>query len=137
MALSFLVDTSVLTRLADPSIRDAVRGPLASGQAGRCSITDLELGFSARNADEWDRIQAATAAFGVVEVTAGDFARARPMQRALAAAGLKGRKVPDLLIAAAAERTGRTVLHYDRDFELIATITGQAQAWVVPPGTID
>ena len=34
--------------------------------------------------------------------------------------------VPDLLIAAAAELSGLTVLHVDKDFELIAEITGQA-----------
>ncbi|HEY0806728.1 MAG TPA: PIN domain-containing protein [Pseudonocardiaceae bacterium] len=50
---------------------------------------------------------------------------------------MRGRKLPDLLIAAAAERRGLTVLHYDRDFELIADVTGQQHEWVVLRGTID
>ncbi len=33
--------------------------------------------------------------------------------------------VPDLLIAAVAELTGCTVLHLDKDFDLIAGVTGQ------------
>lgn len=33
--------------------------------------------------------------------------------------------VPDLIIAATAELAGLTVLHLDKDFELIAEITGQ------------
>ena len=33
--------------------------------------------------------------------------------------------VPDLLIAAVAERSGLTVLHLDKDFDLIADVTGQ------------
>ena len=33
--------------------------------------------------------------------------------------------VPDLLLAAIAEVAGLTVLHVDKDFELIAEITGQ------------
>jgi predicted nucleic acid-binding protein len=33
--------------------------------------------------------------------------------------------IPDLLIAAAAELAGLTVLHVDKDFEIIAAITGQ------------
>nr|WP_276578139.1 PIN domain-containing protein [Nocardiopsis dassonvillei] len=33
--------------------------------------------------------------------------------------------IPDLLIAAVAERAGLTLLHLDKDFELIAEITGQ------------
>lgn len=33
--------------------------------------------------------------------------------------------IPDLIIAAAAELAGLTVLHLDKDFELIADVTGQ------------
>ncbi|MBV9026109.1 MAG: PIN domain-containing protein, partial [Streptomycetaceae bacterium] len=43
----------------------------------------------------------------------------------------------DLLIAATAERHQATVLHYDGDFDMIASITGQPTQWVVPPGTAD
>jgi predicted nucleic acid-binding protein len=34
--------------------------------------------------------------------------------------------VPDVLIAAVAERAGLTVLHLDKDFDLISELTGQA-----------
>ena len=44
--------------------------------------------------------------------------------------------IPDLVIAAAAESADLTVLHYDRDFELIAEVTGQATDWVVPRGSL-
>ena len=44
--------------------------------------------------------------------------------------------LPDLLIAAVAERERVTVLHYDGDYELITQITGQPVQWVVPPGTV-
>jgi len=40
-------------------------------------------------------------------------------------------------LAAAAEVEQLSVLHYDADFELIATITGQPTEWVVPRGSID
>ena len=33
--------------------------------------------------------------------------------------------IPDLIIAAAAELAGLTVLHLDKDFEVIAGMTGQ------------
>jgi predicted nucleic acid-binding protein len=33
--------------------------------------------------------------------------------------------IPDLIIAATAELAGLTVLHLDKDFEIIAEITGQ------------
>ena len=62
---------------------------------------------------------------------------ARALQRLLAAKHQRGRKVPDLLIAAAAEAHDLAVLHYDSDFDLIARVTGQTCDWVVPAGTID
>ncbi len=48
----------------------------------------------------------------------------------------RGASIPDLLIAAVAERAGLSVLHYDRDFDLIASTTGQDVEWVVPPGSV-
>jgi len=44
--------------------------------------------------------------------------------------------LPDLLIAAVAEREHVTVLHYDGDYELIAHVTAQPVKWVVPRGTL-
>jgi len=44
--------------------------------------------------------------------------------------------LPDLLIAAVAERERVTVLHYDSDYELIAQVTVQSVQWVVPSGTV-
>jgi predicted nucleic acid-binding protein len=45
--------------------------------------------------------------------------------------------IPDLLVAATAERHGPTVLHYDDDYDRIAVITGQKAEWIVPRGTAD
>jgi len=137
VALTHLVDTSVLTRLAHGAVRTALEPFAAAGQAARAGISDLEVGFSARNLAEWTRLTGALAAFPLIETEAGHVRRARQVQRLLAGRGLRGRKVPDLLIAAAAEENGLTVLHYDADFELIARVTGQSCVWVVPAGTID
>lgn len=137
MALSHLADTSVLTRLAEPDVRSIVERLMGSSSLARCTVSDLEIGSSARNADEWDTVLRAVRTFTSVDIDPTDVARAGGVQRALAAAGLRGRKVPDLLIAAAAERRGLTLLHYDKDFELIADITGQPHEWVVPRGSID
>jgi predicted nucleic acid-binding protein len=100
-------------------------------------MTDLEIGFSATSGSEWDRLMAAVATFHLIEIEPTHFARARQVQRLLAERGLKGRKVPDLLIAAVGETTSRTVLHYDADFDHIAAVTAQATEWVVTRGTID
>jgi predicted nucleic acid-binding protein len=44
--------------------------------------------------------------------------------------------LPDLLVAACAERAGLTVLHYDADFDRIAAVTDQAMQWVVARGAV-
>jgi len=52
--------------------------------------------------------------------------RAAQVQRLLAERGMhRAPSIPDLLIAAAAELSQRTVLHLDKDFDLIAELTGQ------------
>lgn len=137
MALTHLADTSVLTRLHHRDVRAAVEGKVHAGQVGRAGIGDLEIGYSARNAEEWDRLMAALEVFELVETTADHLRRARQVQRLLAVRRQRGRKVPDLLIAAAAEVRGLVVLHYDTDFDRIAAVTGQACEWVVPAGSID
>lgn len=132
----FLLDTTVLRRLRAPSVAQRIEELDGAGLA-RTTMTDLEVGFSARNAEEWDRLAVALGAFRRVEVDSHHFDRARQVQRRLAAEGLKGRKVPDLLIAAVAEAASLTVLHYDADFDLIASVTGQPTEWVVERGSID
>ena len=137
MVLTHLVDTSVLTRLSHAAVRTALEPLAAGGRVARAGISDLEVGFSARNLGEWTRLAAALAAFPLIETDAAHLRRARQVQRLLAARRLRGRKVPDLLIAAAAEAGGLALLHYDGDFDLIAGVTGQPCEWVVPAGSID
>jgi predicted nucleic acid-binding protein len=132
-----LAETSVLTRLSIAAVRGALQPFIDAVALARCTLTDLELGFSASSASDWDRLQAVLMTLTSVEVTPVVISRAKNVQRMLAARGLKGRKVPDLIIAAAAELAGLTVLHYDHDFELIASVTGQPHEWVVPRGSID
>jgi predicted nucleic acid-binding protein len=76
-------------------------------------------------------------AFELVQTTSEHLHRARHVQRQLASKHQRGRKVPDLLVAAAAEGRNLTVLHYDADFDRIAAVTGQTCQWVVPAGSVD
>ena len=137
MALTHLLDTSVLTRLRKADIRAAIEPKAQLAQLARAGIGDLEIGYSARNDSEWDRLAGALEVFELIETTAEHVVRARQLQRLLASRHQRGRKVPDLLIAAAAEARGLIVLHYDSDFDQIAAVTGQTCEWVVPAGSID
>jgi predicted nucleic acid-binding protein len=42
----------------------------------------------------------------------------------------------DLLIAGAAEAAGVPLVHYDRDYERIAAVSGLDQEWLLPDGTL-
>jgi len=137
VALSYLVDTSVLKRIGQASVRQVVEPLAANGELARPTICDLEVGYSARSGAEWDELRAALDTFASVETTASHVRRALQVQRLLAEQSQRGRKIPDLLVAAAAEDMGMTVLHYDSDFDLIASVTGQGTRWVVQPGQAD
>jgi predicted nucleic acid-binding protein len=137
MALTHVVDTSVLTRLRLSPIREIVEPLANAGFLARAGVSDLEVGFSARSAREWDQLMDALQIFELVETAADDVQRARQVQRLLAARYQRGRKIPDLLIAASAEANGLAVLHYDADFDRIASVTGQRTEWVVAAGSVD
>jgi hypothetical protein len=135
--IRFLADTSVLKRLDRPAVQAVVYPLTHAGELARPSICDLEVGYSARNGAEWDQMVRPLGAFVLVDTTAEHVHRALRVQRLLAEQSQRGRKIPDLLVAAAAEQAGLTVLHYDADFDLIAAVTGQPCQWVVPAGSID
>ena len=137
MALTFLVDTSVIKRLDLADVRRVVEPLAIDGELGRAAICDLEVGYSARTTREWDHLIGALAIFQRIETTATHVRRALQVQRLLCARSQRGRKIPDLLIAAAAEELNVGVLHYDADFDLIASVTGQPCRWVVAAGTVD
>lgn len=137
MAITYIADTSVLTRLAVPSLRQRLEPLVQLGAVGRAAISDLEIGFSARGGEEWDEMTLALEVMALIPITPGHFLRARQVQRLLAEKGLRGRKIPDLLIAAAAEERSLIVFHYDADFDHISYVTGQAAEWIVPRGSID
>jgi hypothetical protein len=92
------------------------------------TVTRLEVGYSARSgADHRTVLHSPPIASMPVEyLTPKIEDRAVEIQSALVARGRhRAPSIPDLLIGAIAELTQLTVLHLDKDFELIAQITGQ------------
>jgi predicted nucleic acid-binding protein len=138
-AAAHLVDNSVLTRTAKAPVAARIEPMIVAGTLATCSMTDLELLFSARNGEE-HRARRDDLALRFIRVALDQ----RTFDRAVEVQGLLAEKaqhraasIPDLIVAAAAERAGLTLLHYDADFELIATVTGQQTEWVVPRGSVD
>jgi predicted nucleic acid-binding protein len=129
---AYVLDTSAITnqRLAPQRLTDV--GRRSSLWLPR--VAWLEIRYSAASVADMARLDAALAGFTIVDVESADFLVAGQLQTALAAAGLKGRKVNDLLVAAVAIRLDAPVLHYDHDFAHIASVEPAfAHEWLTPP----
>lgn len=112
-----------------------LRALTADGALYMTEIVALELLYSARNADDYETRWRDLRVLPWLRLTEAVAARALGLQRELAALGQHRRPIPDLLLAATALEYDATVLHYDRDFELIAESTGLSARWVIAPGT--
>lgn len=134
----YLVDKSALARLSDARVAQRLGPLLESGLVGTCAVVELEVGFSARSAEEYaEVVRDRAAGYEMLPMDDWVWQRALDVQARLAAAGkLRSVPIPDLLIAATAERHRVTVLHYDEDYDRIAAVTGQATEWIVPRGTV-
>lgn len=107
------------------------------GRVATCAIIDLEVLVMARTASEHEEIWFERQLLPRAPISEACTDRAVEVQGELAGRGQhRGVPINDLLIAAAAELAGLIVLHYDRDFDLIADVTGQPTEWVVPRGTV-
>jgi hypothetical protein len=125
----WIADKSALVRLDTSPDADPWISRIDLGLVRVTTLTLLEIGFSARSAaDLRMRVERPPLALMPVEyLTPPVEDRAVEVQGLLAERGHhRAPSVPDLLLAAAAELADLTVLHVDKDFELIAEVTGQA-----------
>ena len=97
------------------------------------TVTRLQIGYSFRNGPQARSESGAPplALMPLEYLTPAAEDRAVGVQLQLADRGLhRAPAIPDLLVAAVAEMAGLTVLALDRDFDLIAQVTGQAVEWL-------
>lgn len=135
--MAYLIDKSALARMEHPSVQARLGPIIEAGDAGTCSIIDLEVLYSVRNHQEHTRTRTRREfAYRRIELTEAIFQRAIEVQGQLAHRGRHRLPIPDLIIAAAAETAGMTVLHYDADFDAIATVTRQEMEWVARRGSL-
>lgn len=133
-----LADTSAWSKARNhdvlaSSFDDAAR----RGLIATCDLVALELLRSARNLDRFGNQSELLANLTDCPIGVAEFQRAREVQAALAAGGHhRGVKPVDLLIAAAAEAAGLPILHYDHDYDVIASITQQPVRWLSARGSL-
>ena len=128
MTNSWLIDKSALVRLAGSPDASEWARQIERGLVVITTMTRLEIGYSARNVHDARTAlrRPPLSAMPVEYLTPVIEDRALEVQLELAEQGHhRAPSIPDLLIAATAELAGHCVLHVDKDFELIAGITGQ------------
>ncbi len=133
----YLVDKSALARMSIEAVRRRLAPIIEAGEAATCAIIDLEVLYSARNAEDHEKIRRRRPlAYENIPLTEAIFERAISIQGMLALSGHHRVSIPDLVIAATAEAASLTVLHYDSDYDVIAKVTGQPVEWIVPRGSL-
>jgi predicted nucleic acid-binding protein len=125
---SWLIDKSALVRLA--ASRDATEwaSRVERGLVRITTVTRLEVGYSARSGPDLRAglAQPPLSSMPVEYLTPAIEDRSVEVLTLLADRGRhRAPSIPDLIIAATAELAGLTVLHFDKDFDVIAELTGQ------------
>jgi hypothetical protein len=135
---AYLADKSAIVHLAEPGVAAKLVPLIMAGEVATCGIVELEVLYSARSEKDLKEIRADRAlAYPRVPMSEVDFARAEDVLALLAKKGHhRAVSLPDLLIAAVAERAGLTVLHYDADFDIVAAVTRQRTEWIAPQGSL-
>ena len=133
----YLVDTSVLGRAHQRRVGDRLEQLARDGQMWTCRLIDLEVAYGARARDVLDIIDERSA-LREAPISQSVMDRALQVAGLLAKSGRhRGAKPVDLVIAAAAEASDLSVLHYDTDYDRIADVTNQPTEWMAPAGTLD
>ena len=127
---TWLIDKSAYARLqrGQAANRDEWSARISRGLVRLSTITRLELGYSARSGDagRGQFVLPPLSLMPIEYLTPAIEDRAFQVQMLLADRGQhRAPSIPDLLIAATAEKAALTVLAVDKNFDLIAAITGQ------------
>ncbi len=124
----WLIDKSALVRLAASPDAPEWADRIQRGLVRIATVTRLEVGYSAQSGADLRAglLGPPLSAMPVEYQTPATEDRAVEILGLLADRGQhRAPSIPDLIIAATAELAGLAVLHLDKDFELIASITGQ------------
>ncbi|MFN0153634.1 MAG: PIN domain nuclease [Gaiella sp.] len=134
----YLADTSAWTRSTHSAVSETWRRLIAFDRLAVCAPVRLELLYSAPDQTVFVRTQKGLDSLPRALVDETVSARAEEVQSLLVRRSQhRGPGPVDLLIAAAADVAGLTLLHYDRHFDTIAEASGQPAEWVAPRGTLD
>jgi predicted nucleic acid-binding protein len=132
-----LIDKSAWVRLGDPGVAPRWPAALVSGALAVSAVGMIEILVGSRTASDFAIDRSDLDAMPRVALNERVIDRALEVQGLMVRAGTHRAPSPaDLILAACAELNGLIVLHYDKDFDLIAAVTAQPVEWLAPPGQI-
>jgi hypothetical protein len=133
-----VADTSAWARAE--RVREAWNDAVRQGRVATCELVAFELLYSTRDGTEFDRRAWSLDMLPAAPVTPQVLVSARAAFGELAhrhSLFHRSVTVPDLIIAAAAAEAGFGVLHYDADFDTLATVLPFESCWIAPRGSLD
>jgi predicted nucleic acid-binding protein len=135
----FIADKSAWQRADNQAVTEEWRQAIVAGQLATCAIVKLELLYATRDSGGFDELETLLAALRDIPITrsvtdAGmaamrELAQQRPLYHRV--------KLPDTLIAAAAQDVGIGVLHYDHHYDRLAEVLDFESRWLAPPGSLE
>jgi predicted nucleic acid-binding protein len=135
----FIADTSAWARSGHEALAKSWAAAMRGGQIVATPLVTLEVLRSARHGAEFDEVAADFAQLRTVPLTRSVTRAAQQAMRRLAHLQpmyQRSVKLPDLLIAAAAEDAGVGVLHYDEDYDVLANVMAFESRWIAPRGSL-
>jgi predicted nucleic acid-binding protein len=134
----YVADTSALSRLHHQSVARSLAPLIEAGLVATCAMIEFEVLWATRSSVEFDTVRTDRGlGYEWLATEDVDWRRALEVERELWLAGhIRQVPLPDLLISAVAERNSVTVLHYDTDYDVIATVTRQPMSWIVTRGSV-
>ena len=142
MSRGYLIDNSAWVRLAQPGIpterRAAVSDAVAEERVYASALLRLEAGYSAVNGDAHAALMDRFDRMPNAVIDAAALSRSVDLQSQLARVGHHRVPIVDLVTIAVAEANDLTVLHYDKDYDVVRDKTDAvAEAeWLAPRGSL-
>lgn len=132
---TWLIDKSAYARLPRSEQAPVWLNRIDRALVHVATVTRLEIGYSLRGGIELDQEEDGLLGRLIPTPTPPRAeARAIEVQRALTSQGQhRAPSLADLLVVATAEILGHVVLHLDKDFDLLAAVTGQPMERLAPP----
>jgi len=129
-----VVDTSAWNRQREPSVLASWEATFEADLVANCPVAALEILAATHDEREFAAVEGALSALPQAPVTGSVCRAALGASRELGAR----RRIPaaDYLIAAAASECGFGVVHYDRHFDVLATVLDFESRWIAPAGSI-